>query len=339
MNMSCRYGSHRADGGLPQPASRLDATMQVLPTEALLSVSLLNLDATSMKQIAADVGGNPERIAKRILEIVKTRGKMHNPVTNSGGVLVGKVTEIGDEFERSGLKVGDIICPIVSLSLLPLELFSIQSVKPDVHQVEVDGRAIIFSSTAYGMIPDDMPLPMAVGLIDIAGAPARVLRMITPGMSVAVLGAGMAGVMSVAAARQRLGSSGRLVIMDVSGAACEAVRKLGLADECVAWDLRDPIGSCAAAIQAGGSLFDVVINVTSAPGTEGAAILMCNDGGRVLFFGMATNFQTAALTAEGAGKDIELLIGNGYLPGCVEDTLSLARSKPELLKWLAARFS
>lgn len=37
----------------------------------------------------------------RILEIVRTRGKMHNPETNSGGVLLGVVQEIGEAAKES----------------------------------------------------------------------------------------------------------------------------------------------------------------------------------------------------------------------------------------------
>ena len=41
------------------------------------------------------------------MDIVSTRGKMHNPVTDSGGVLIGKVIELGKDApaKARGLKV------------------------------------------------------------------------------------------------------------------------------------------------------------------------------------------------------------------------------------------
>jgi L-erythro-3,5-diaminohexanoate dehydrogenase len=50
----------------------------------------------------------------------------------------------------------------------------------------------------------------------------------------------------------------------------------------------------------------------------------------VLFFGMSTSFQTASLSAEGVGKDVDLLMGNGYVENCVEDTFRLVRKSPDL---------
>ena len=37
-------------------------------------------------------------MAARILEIVAERGKMHNPDTDSGGILLGTVADAGERF-------------------------------------------------------------------------------------------------------------------------------------------------------------------------------------------------------------------------------------------------
>jgi L-erythro-3,5-diaminohexanoate dehydrogenase len=48
------------------------------------------------------------------------------------------------------------------------------------------------------------------------------------------------------------------------------------------------------------------------PGTEMGSIMATKDKGTVYFFSMATSFTGAALGAEGIGKDITMLVGNGY---------------------------
>jgi L-erythro-3,5-diaminohexanoate dehydrogenase len=336
----CPYGSHRAEGRLPQPAPRLDATMEARPCEMLIDVELLNLDSTSMKQIAEAADHDAEKIKQRIFEIVATRGKMHNPVTNSGGVLVGRVASVGSTFPDQTLKKGELVCPIVSLSMLPLQLYEIHSVNVTTTQIAVRGQAILFQTTIFSRIPGDFSLPVALGLIDIAGAPARTLQMVKPGMKVAILGAGKAGLVSAYAARSRLGQSGRLVVMDVNAGICQRMRDLQVADDVITVDLQDPIESHRVASDlTKGELFDIVISVTSAPQTEGAAILATRQAGRALLFSMATSFQAAALSAEGAGKDVELLIGNGYVPNCVEDTLNIVRRHPELRREIDFRFA
>ena len=56
-----------------------------------------------------------------------------------------------------------------------------------------------------------------------------------------------------------------------------------------------------------------------------SAILPVHDGGIVYFFSMATRFTKAALGAEGVGKDVDMIIGNGYTKGHAEITLQELR--------------
>src|SRR5690349_11533003 len=100
---------------MPQPAPRVDPTPILWRNEMLVDVELMNLDSTSIKQITAECEGHIDRIKDRIFAIVRERGKMHNPVTRSGGVLVGRVSEIGPDYPARGVKIGDRICPIVSM--------------------------------------------------------------------------------------------------------------------------------------------------------------------------------------------------------------------------------
>jgi len=74
---------------------------------------------------------------------------------------------------------------------------------------------------------------------------------------------------------------------------------------------------------------DVVINNVNVPSTEMTSILITKDEGMVYFFSMATSFSKAALGAEGVGKDITLIMGNGYAKGHANLTLNILReSKP-----------
>jgi len=336
----CPFGSHRASGGLPQPAEVVDADPNIWANEMLIEVEMLNLDSSSMRRIAESCGGREPAIKEHILEIVGRRGKMHNPVTGSGGILIGRVGEIGDAFPRRGLKVGDSIATMVSLSLTPLRLSAIEAVDVSTAQVRVKGTAVLFESGLYVKLPEDIDRRIALAVCDVAGAPATVLRMVQPGQTVAVLGgAGKAGLLCLFAARQRIGRDGRLIALDADVVACDAIRALGVADEVATVDLRDAIVAHRVMRDlTEGRLADVAINTTNVPGTEGATILSTRQRGQILFFGMATSFQTAALTAEGIGRDVEMIIGNGYVEGWTDDTFGLLRSEPALAAELARRF-
>lgn len=79
-----------------------------------------------------------------------------------------------------------------------------------------------------------------------------------------------------------------------------------------------------------GKLADVVINCVNIPNTEMGSILATRQHGRIYFFSMATSFTAAALGAEGVGKDVEMIVGNGYATGHAEHALALLRESAQL---------
>jgi L-erythro-3,5-diaminohexanoate dehydrogenase len=316
---------------LPQPAERLDPSLPIQGNELLIEVEALNLDSSSMRQIAESCGGDQHAMRDRIAEIVQSRGKMHNPATGSGGVLVGKVAEIGADFPNRDLRIGDLICTLVSLSLTPLALSEIGEIDVAAARVGAKGHAILFASGLYTRLPDDIPQQTAMALCDVAGAPGHVAKMARPGDTICVLGVGRAGMLSMCAARRTMGPNGRIIGLDASAAVLDRARSLNVADQLHAADLRDPMATHALVAEAtGGKLADLTIVTTNMPGCEGAAILATRPKGRILFFSMATSFTAAALTAEGVGRDVEMIIGNGYTEGWVETAFQLYRENAAL---------
>ena len=316
---------------LPQSAEKLDISLPIRANELLIEVECLNLDSSSMRQIAESCGGDQERMRARIADIVRVRGKMHNPVTGSGGVLLGRVGQIGEDFPAKDLNAGDLICTLVSLSLTPLKLRAIGAIDVSAARVEVEGHAVLFASGLYTRLPSDIPQQVAMALCDVAGAPAQVMKLARPGQVVCVLGCGHAGLLSLAAARRAMGRDGLLIGLDASEAALQRTAALNVADILLDVDVRDPLAAHRAIAAAAGERWaDLTIVTTNVPGCEGAAILATQPKGRILFFSMATSFTAAALTAEGVGRDVEMIIGNGYAEGWVETAFSLYRENPAL---------
>ncbi|WP_224360885.1 L-erythro-3,5-diaminohexanoate dehydrogenase [Hyalangium versicolor] len=337
------YGLSRVlgeKGVLPQRARKLDPALPCREAELLIDVESLNIDAASFKQIKEEVGGEPGRIAARIQEIVRERGKMQNPVTGSGGMLLGRVKEIGPKHPaREVLKPGDRIATLVSLSLTPLVIEEIKAVHPEIDRVDIRGHAILFASGIYAKLPSDMADTLALAALDVCGAPALVARYVRPGMTVAVLGAGKSGALCLAQARRDLKGQGKVLALDISEKALAALSGIGLCDTALKVDATQAVDVMEAVSQAtGGALCDLVVNCASVGNTEMASILSVKDGGTVIFFSMATSFTAAALGAEGVGKDVTMLVGNGYAPGHADLTLDLLRSEPALRKLFETRY-
>ncbi|HEY8206447.1 MAG TPA: L-erythro-3,5-diaminohexanoate dehydrogenase, partial [Myxococcaceae bacterium] len=213
-------------------------------------------------------------------------------------------------------------------------------VHPAIDRVDVRGHAILFASGIYAKLPVDMPDTLALAALDVCGAPALVARYVKPGMTVAVLGAGKSGALCLAQARAQLGGGGKLIAMDVSPKALTTLQDIGLCDEALMVDATAAVEVMERVRAAtGGTLCDLVVNCASVPGTEMATILSARDGGTAIFFSMATSFSAAALGAEGVGKDVTMIVGNGYAPGHADLTLALLRSNAPLWRLFEEKYT
>lgn len=324
-------GLHRVlepAGVLPQAAQRLDTDRTLRDDEVRVRVERLNLDAASFRQLEGKHDGDGDAVRREVLEIVRTRGKMHNPVTGSGGMLVGTVEEVG-EGSPLGLAVGDRVATLVSLTLTPLVIEDdLAGWDGRSEQVPVDGYAILFGRSIAALLPTDLPAPLALSVMDVCGAPALTERHVAryADSVVAVIGgAGKSGSLCLAAAR-RAGAR-RTIGVVPHRAEADLLEPSGLADEVVVCDARDPV-ALRDAVSAAGGPADLTIVCVDVPGCEGGAILATAEGGTVIFFSMATSFSAAALGAEGLAADVTMVVGNGYVPGHADLALDLLRSEP-----------
>ncbi len=330
----CAYGTHRSiepRGSLPQPAWKIDNTLDIWSNELLIDVDTLNIDAASFRQISASAQGDEGEIANIIMKTVSERGKQHNPVTGSGGMLVGRVAKVGKDWPNN-VEPDSRMATLVSLSLTPLVIEEVLAVRPDTCQVDVRGKAVLFESGIYALLPQDMPEKMALAVLDVAGAPAQTARLARSGQTVVVIGAGgKSGLLCLFQARQKAGDQGRVLALEFSQAGVERIEETGYADEIIVADATNPtdvLDKVSAVTD--GALADLTINCVDIPGTEMSSILSTKNGGTVYFFSMATSFTAAALGAEGVGKDVTMIIGNGYTRGHADMALECMRQQPRL---------
>lgn len=344
MATACKYGSHRViepAGVLPQPALKVNNDFStVYDNEILVDVSALNIDSASFTQIMQEANGDIEAVKAKILEIVSQRGKMQNPVTGSGGMFIGTVAKVGCALTDCDLEPGDKIASLVSLSLTPLRIDRIVKVHPEIDRVEIEGQAVLFESGLYAKLPEDMSEGLALSALDVAGAPAQTAKMVKPGDSVLILGAnGKSGTLVAYEAMKRVGPNGRVVGNVYFQKDADSALALKVVHEAVVADATNALEFLNKVLAAnGGKEYDVVINCVNVPNTEMATILPCRDNGLVYFFSMATSFSKAALGAEGVGKDVTMIIGNGYTKGHAETTLWELRENAQLRKLYEERY-
>jgi L-erythro-3,5-diaminohexanoate dehydrogenase len=343
-------------GVLPQAAWRLDVRPQLGADEVRIRVERLNLDAASFRQLSEKHGGDGAAVRAEVLGIVASRGKMHNPLTGSGGMLIGVVDEVGP-LSPLPVKQGDRVATLVSLTLTPLAITDGLAGWDGLgEQVPCAGHAILFGRSVVAVLPDDLPAELALAVFDVCGAPALTDRVVrghvakasralsasitradeTAPVTVAVLGgAGKSGSLALAAAR--MAGAVRTVGVVPSAAERDTLVAAGLADVVAVADARDPVAVSAAVAVALGAPATVTVVCVDVPGCEHGAILSTADGGTVVFFSMATSFPAAALGAEGLAADVTMLIGNGFVPGHAGFAVGLLRRVPAVRRLFEAR--
>ena len=333
-----KYGTHRViepKGVLTQAAWKIDNDMtKHYSNEIICDVISLNIDSASFTQIEEACGGDEQKIGEMIMGIVAERGKQQNPVTGSGGMFIGKVAYIGEDLKDRDLKVGDKIASLVSLSLTPLKIEKILAIHKDIDRVDIIGQAVLFESGIYAKLPEDMSEPLALAALDVAGAPAQARKLPKEGDSVLILGAnGKSGVLCGYEAMKKVGPKGNVVGVVRNPAQVPALMELGVYNKVIVASATEPIAVLDAALAANdGKEYDISICCVNIESCEMSAILPVRDDGIVYFFSMATSFTKAALGAEGIGKDVTMIIGNGYTKDHAEITLNVLRENEKLRK-------
>ena len=333
-----KYGTHRViepKGVLTQAAWKIDNDMtKHYSNEIICDVISLNIDSASFTQIEEACGGDEQKIGEMIMGIVAERGKQQNPVTGSGGMFIGKVAYIGEDLKDRDLKVGDKIASLVSLSLTPLKIEKILAIHKDIDRVDIIGQAVLFESGIYAKLPDDMSEPLALAALDVAGAPAQARKLPKEGDSVLILGAnGKSCVLCGYEAMKKVGPKGNVVGVVRNPAQVPALMELGVYNKVIVASATEPIAVLDAALAANdGKEYDISICCVNIESCEMSAILPVRDDGIVYFFSMATSFTKAALGAEGIGKDVTMIIGNGYTKDHAEITLNVLRENEKLRK-------
>ncbi len=256
-------------------------------------------------------------------------------------MLIGEIEALGESLKgKRDLKPGDKIASLVSLSLTPLKIDEILEVRSNIDQVRIKGKAVLFESGIYAKLPEDIPALPALAALDVAGAPAQTAKLVRPGDTVLIIGAtGKSGILCAYEARKRAGITGKVIGTGTSDNSVEKLKALNLCDTVVKLDATDAL-SCYEKIGAitNEKMADLVINCVSIPNTELSSILTCREQGTVYFFSMATSFTKAALGAEGVGKDINMIVGNGYTKDHAEITLNILRESETIMNLYKAQY-
>lgn len=335
-----KYGTERVlepKYVLPTVAWKVDNNRRLLPQEMRIDVKRIHLERTSFKEICLEANDNDQRIIQKIMDIVIRRGKLHNPVTDTGGLLSGSISEIGDEYpNKKDFKIGENVICNASLASVPLYIDKIISIDRAYGQIEIEGYAIISSSFPVIRMPEDLPLPLLLFTLDESGTIYRVSSTAVGKKRFLVVGNNLlSNVLFGIAIRKVAGDDAEIVCLldrktdtvlkgpSIDRLVAKVFTSVHSVDILKPMECLDQIGSDLS--------YDLSVNCADITGAETINILATKSGGTVIFANLINNYNIALYITEATSKQLDIRSADGYLEAYDDFDLEIVR---ELVPYL-----
>lgn len=316
---------------LPTSAWKLDNSRNLYPNELRISVNRIHLEGTSFKQICTESNYNEEKIKQKIIDIIIRRGKLHNPVTDTGGLAFGTVEEIGEEFYNpQNLKVGDTIICNASLASVPIQIENILAIDHVFNQIDASGYAILHDHVPIIKIEEDMPVNLLLYTLDESGTLYRLSQLAEGQSKFLIVGNNMiTNLIFGYVIRRQVGAKGEIV--------CLLDKKTGMQvmgdgiDQLIAHvfnevhflNILKPIHAVERLKL--NQQFDLSVNCAEIPGAETINILATKAGGTVLFANLINNLKISLYITESISKPLNVENAEGYLEDYETFDIALVR--------------
>lgn len=304
---------------LSTSAWKVDNNREIHPNEMRVSIKKLHLESTSFKQICIESNNNLDKIKDRIIDIVIKRGKLHNPVTDTGGLLFGVVEKIGEEYDNQyGLAVGDEIICNASLAAIPLYISRITKLDMAYNQADAEGYAILFNEFPIVKKPEGVPINLLLFAFDESGTMYTVSSCAKDKKNFLIVGSNLlTNALYGYAIRNVAGPDVRIVcLLDsksdvmVKGKSIELLLN-NVFTEIYYVNILKPM-ECIESLQMD-SMFDLSVNCADIPGAETINILATKSGGTVCFANLINNYNIALYLTEAISRQLDIRCAVGYL--------------------------
>ena len=303
----------------PASAWELDNSSELKSGEMRISLRRIHVESTSFRQICQEAANDEELIGEKIKDIVIRRGKLHNPVTDTGGLFYGIIEEIDKDYNNvKGLKVGDEVICNASLAGVPLYINSITSIDKTYPQFEAEGYAICLPGVPVIKKPDDMPIGLLLFVLNESGTIYKVGREAVGKQRFAVIGNNMLmNLIYGYAIRNATGPEAEIYcVFDrntevmLEGGGLQEI-STQVFNQVSYHNLMKPV-ACLRSFS-GYPGIDMVVNCADIPGAETVSVMATKSGGTVVFANFMSNYNMALYVTEAISRDIRITCAEGYL--------------------------
>ena len=300
--MTHTYGTNRVlepQHVLPTSAWRLDNSRSISAGEIRVDIKRIHIEGTSFKQICLEANDNDQRIKQKIMDIVIRRGKLHNPVTDTGGLFYGTVSEIGAEYDnKKNFKPGEEVVCNASLASVPIYIDKILSIDRAYGQIELEGYAILYDEVPLVRRPEGIPIDLLLFAFNESGTLYRISNTAVGKKKFLIVGNNLLSNLLFGYAVRKVAREDAEVVCLLDRKTDTVLKGKSIDDlsrrvftEVHYVDILKPM-ECLAGLNAD-SLFDLSINCADIPGAETINILATKSGGTVVFANLINNYNIA----------------------------------------------
>ena len=303
----------------PASAWQLDNSRTLKNGEMRVSVKKIHIEGTGFRQICQEANNDEELIKEKINDIVIRRGKLHNPVTDTGGLLYGVIEEIAPDYDNAkGFKVGDEVILNASLAGTPLYIDKIISIDRMYTQIDVEGHAIILPGFPVVKRPAELPVDLLMFIFNESGTLYTISKEAVGKKRLAVVGNNpMMNLVFGYALRKSAGPDAEInCVFDINteiflkGYKIERLME-EVFDEVSYHNLLRPV-ECLKVYKDTAPM-DMTVNCADIPGSETINIMGTKSGGTVVFANFISNYNIALYVTEAVAKDLVIRCADGYL--------------------------
>lgn len=315
----------------PASAWELDNSRKLKNGEMRVALRRIHVEGTSFRQICQESANDEAAIKEKIKDIVIKRGKLHNPVTDTGGLFYGVVEEIDENYRNDkGLKVGDEVICNTSLAGIPLYIDNITGIDPFYSQFDAEGYAIALPGGPVIKKPEGIPIDLLLFTFNESGTIYTVSKGAVGKKRFAVVGNGM--LMSLLygyTIRKIAGPEAEIYCLfdrntETSLRGKKVDELMGKVFTQVSYhNLMRPVG-CLKAFESYPKM-DMVVNCADIPGAETVSVMATKTGGTVIFANFISNYNMALYVTEAISRDLHIKCADGYLEKYDEFDFQLVR--------------
>ena len=316
---------------LTPSAWELDNSRELKAGEIRIALERVHVEGTSFRQICQEAGNDEERIKEKINDIVIRRGKLHNPITDTGGLLCGVIEEIDRSYENTrGFKPGDNVICNASLAGLPMYIDRITNIDKVYSQFDAEGYAICLPGMPVNKRPDDIPVDLLLFAFNESGTIYTVSNDAKDKKRIAVLANNnlMAMVYGYTIRKAAGPDAEVYCILDrntpvsAEGPKVEEFKKKVFTDVHYVNVMR-PV-ECLKQF-ADKPPVDMMVNCADIPGAETISVMATRSGGTVIFANFISNYNIALYVTEATSKDLNIKCADGYLDRYAEFDFEIVR--------------